>query len=273
MSRPKTPPNPKPAARVADLLAASDPASVELREEHARKHFERTRNKPARPSARVAALVEKGTRGEKSPSPSARAVRTADAKPHEHEGPTRSLVLNAFVHQLGSERLISIDAVVLHEEDLAPKLFELSRRYMARLLMLIGHADTALAVAPMLRPVVNAEGARLHIRQAAKEPGALGAIARDYVAYRERHGNPAKDDRHASCVMAAFAGKLLTYAEARLGEHVRDEVRESLEALLESERVAAARKRRPPPRARPDENLPEPVPSRQQSSSSKGRPR
>ncbi|EYF02349.1 hypothetical protein [Chondromyces apiculatus] len=253
MSRAKTPPpNTAPAARMAELLAATEPEAAEVLGEHARKHFERTRKKAARAPVPLKELVQKATKGAQSRAQDAQDAQTevaAGERSYQHEGPTKSKVLNAFVHELGSERLVSVDTAVLHEEVLAPKLFELARRYMVRLLMIIGRTDTALGVAPMVRPVVNEMGARLHLRQAAREQGALGDIARDYVERYERQGRPERDDREASCMMAAFAGRLLGYAEAKLGEHVRDEVREALLVMLESGRATSRRRRTPPRQA------------------------
>jgi len=241
MSRPKTPPKPSPAAEMAELLAATDPESAAKLAEHARRHAERARRARARAPVKLGATLAGPPRGPEA---------TGEERGYEHEGPTRSLVLNAFVHGFGGTGLVSVDVTVLYEETLAPKLVEIARRYMVHLLMIMGRMDTAMALAAKLPPVTNDAAARVHMRQAAQIEGAIGAIARDYLAYHEQRGKPERDDRYAHCVMATFAGKLLAYAEGQLGEHVRQEVRAALDGLLQGE--APPRQRRAGPRASPD---------------------
>jgi hypothetical protein len=156
--------------------------------------------------------------------------------------------LNAFLHELGWPGLVPVDAVVLNEHELAPRLFERARRYIVRQLMITGHTDAALALAPLLKPGPNARAARLYIRHAAQSRGALGAIARDYEEHRRQSGLPEEDDRLASCIMAAFAARWLAYAEGQLGPHVRDEVRSALGELLSEGKVPARRRRASGPR-------------------------
>ncbi len=236
MSRPKTPPNPSPAAAMAELLAATDPEAAAKLAEHARRHRERERERKARARkpVKLGAVLE-GPPGERAAK--------AEERVYRHEGPTRSPVLNAFVNAFGGSGLAPADVTVLYEQALAPKLVEVARRYMPHALMLIGAMDTALALSAKLPPVTNDAAARVYLRQAARTQGEIGAIARDYLAYHEHRKKPEQDDRYAHCMMAAFAGKLLAHAEAQLGEHVRKEVRAMLGELIETE--APPRQRRP----------------------------
>lgn len=222
MARTPPPSNAARAARLIRLLDADDPAAAEAREALARRHAERARKprKRARPAAAA-------------PPPS-----------YTHEEPTRSPVLNAFLHELGAQGIVSVDVTVLREHELAPRLVDIARGFMARQLLMAGKPEAALGVAARLKPVVNEAGARLLLRQAAHDQSRLGAIARDYAEYHAGQGRPEQDDRLASCMMAAFAGRWIAAAEATLGEHVRAEVRRALAEILD-EGDAGARRRKP----------------------------
>jgi hypothetical protein len=204
------------------LLEADDPAAAEAREALARRHAERAR----RPRKR------------------AKPATAAQPRSYTHEEPTRSPVLNAFLHELGAQGIVSVDVTVLREHQLAPRLVEIARGFLGRQLLLAGKPEAALAVAARLKPVVNEAGARLLLRQAAHDQSRLGEIARDYDEYHAGQGRPEQDDRLASCMMAAFAGRWIAAAEATLGEHVRAEVRRALAEILD-EGDAGARRRKP----------------------------
>lgn len=220
----RTPPssNAARAARLIRLLEAEDPAAAEARQALARRHEQRARK----------------------PRKRAKPVAAAEPRSYKHAEPTRSPVLNAFLHELGAQGIVAVDVTVLREHELAPKLVDIARGFLGRQLLLAGKPEEALAFEARLKPVVNEAGARVLLRQAAHDQSRLGEIARDYDEYHARRGRPEQDDRLASCMMAAFAGRWVAAAEATLGEHVRVEVRRALAEFLD-EGDSGARRRKP----------------------------
>ena len=212
MSGPRDPrlSNAEQAARLADLLVTEDPAGAEALAAGAARHFERTRRGRQRPHA----------------------AATAAPRVYLHEEPTGSPVLNAFLHQFGAGDLVPADVAVFDEHRLAPRLVECARRQLASMLAAGGDAETGLFFAGEIPPITSAHAARMYLRQAAAAgEGELGAIARDYEEHRRREGAPEHDDRLGSAIMAAFAGRLLSYATRILGTRVREDVRASLGKL------------------------------------------
>lgn len=220
------------AARLLELLSAADPEQAEQRARSAAQHFERERR--PRSSARQ--------RGAGASSPQGEAGARAERE-YLHRGPTRSAVLNAFLSELGGRTIVPVNATVYNEHTLAPRLVELARQRLPSMLLASGKTEAGLLLAGRLKPIENERAARLFLRQAAQQGSDLGAIARDYEAARGRAGAPEQDDLHASCIMAAFAGRMIALAERLLGPHVRDEVRDELSQWT-SEGSAAARRRR-----------------------------
>lgn len=208
------------AARLAALLASPDPAAAQARTQRAARHFDRTR------------------RG-RDAAPASKAMN-AEPRAYVHDTPTRSPVLNAFLHELRGDALIPVDVAVYDEHTLAPALLECARRYIAPMIAM-GDADLALTFAEQFPPIVGEAAARMYLRQAARVAGELGAMARDYAAHRDQAQAAQHDDRLASCIMAAFAGRMLAYAARRLGPHVRRDVRAELQRLTSEERAASRR--------------------------------
>jgi hypothetical protein len=162
------------------------------------------------------------------------AVRTAprDLASYLRPAPTRSRVLNAFLHEAASAAVAAPPVGVLDEQALAPKLVELARRYMEPMAAAAGNVEAALRIAAEVPEVTGERGARLVIRRALTDPGALGMIARDYDEHLEQAGAAAHDDLLASAMLAAFAGRIVAHAERLLGPHVRDEVTTALRGLV-----------------------------------------
>lgn len=221
------------AAKLLELLSAADPAQAEQRARSAAQHFERERR--PRSSAR-----RQRSAGTSSPQQEAGA---RGEREYLHRGPTRSLILNAFLSELGGRAIAPVNATVYNEHTLAPRLVELARQRLPSMLLASGQTEAGLLLAARLKPIENERAARLFLRQAAQQGSDLGAIARDYEAARGRAGAPEQDDLHASCIMAAFAGRMIALAERLLGPHVRDEVRDELSQWT-SEGTAATRRRR-----------------------------
>src|SRR5262245_13835619 len=127
MSRPPRPSTPTAvhAANLAELLVSTDPEAAEKLAANAARHFERARHLAGRPPVRVGeALREKaGQEG---------------ARNYLHRGPTRSPVLNAFLHAYGDPGLIAGMVSIPDEHLLAPRLVELARRYWPKMLLAAG---------------------------------------------------------------------------------------------------------------------------------------
>lgn len=204
-----------PAKRVSELVSGADPAEQKALAERHLARARRPKSVKAMPAARPA---ERG------------------AGTYLRPAPTRSRVLNAFVHEAGVAGLLSPDVTVLDEQTLAPRLVELARKYLAPMLAAAGNVEGALRIVAELPEVTSEPGARLVVRRALSAPGPLGAAARDYEEHRRKTGAPEHDDLEGQAILAAFAGRIVAQAERLLGPHVRDE-------------VAAALRRLAPPRA------------------------
>lgn len=157
-------------------------------------------------------------------------VGQTSKRTYHHAGPSRSLVLNAFLHELGALDLVPPGAALLNEHALAPGLVEFGRKYFFRALGAAGGVEKALALSAQTPAITNDRGAQLYLRQAVSTDGELGAIARDYEECAQR-GAPA-DARLASCIMATFAGRLVANAETILGLHLREELRGELGRMI-----------------------------------------
>jgi hypothetical protein len=225
MSRTKVP-SPSTAGRagqLARLLVSADPAHVQARASHATNHFERMRQGRSRTHA-------------------PHSTPEGSPRTYLYDSPTCSPVLNAFLHELGAAGSTPLQVAVYDEHTLAPRLIECARRHMPSMLVVAGGAETAMVFAEQFPSITNERAARMYLRQAARITGELGAIARDYESHRGQVGAQEQDDRLASCIMAAFAGRILAYMERRLGPHVRENVRAELEQLA-SKAQAPVRRR------------------------------
>ena len=206
------PPNPGfgPAKRVTEIVSGEDPATQKALAERHQARTRRPRSVKAMPAVH----------------PEARGATT-----YLRVGPTRSRVLNAFLHEAGVAGLLAPDVIVLDEQALAPKLVELARKYFAPMLAAAGTVEGALRIAADLPPVTGERGARLVVRRALSAPGPLGAAARDYEEHRRKTATPEQDDLEGQAILAAFAGRIVAQAERLLGPYVRDEVRTTLRSL------------------------------------------
>lgn len=217
------------AARLVTLLGAvaeegGDEKAAKVAAQAAERHAARARGKGKTP----------------------RAGKPAKSPTYLHDRPTRSRVLNAFLHALGGAELVSEEVIVPEEHALAPRLLELSRRYVAPLAAAAGSVEAALRIAEESAPIANELAARRFLRWArgrSGSPSALAAIAADYEKHRQRAGAPERDDVLGAAIMAAFAGRLVAYAERMLGPHVRAEVKKALAGLTAEGRAHARRGR------------------------------
>lgn len=222
------------AARLSALLAPENPDAAEALAASAARHVARARQARSRAPAAVEAAQEL------TPTPPPVGVRVA--RRYAHKGPTRSLVLNAFLHALGQPNLVLPSTPVLNEQTLAPRLLEATRHLWAHVMRDAGDPEAALRLVTEIPPITNDRAARFHLRRAVGLDNELGEIARDYEEHRSRLGDPESDDRQAGCIMAAFAGCLAAHVEQRLGPHIVDEVGASLRRLL-AEGAAPPRRR------------------------------
>jgi hypothetical protein len=216
------------AARLVQLLGAvvepgDDDASAKVVAQAAKRHASRARQ-----------------RGKNT-----RAATSEKGRTYLHDRPTRSRVLNAFLHEIGGEALVDEGVEVPDEHTLAPRLLEGARGYLAPLVAATGSAEVALRIATESVPITNELAARRFLRWAAGAAGggALSAIADHYDKHRRRAGAPERDDLLAAAIMAAFAGRIIVYAQRLLGPHVRAEVKRSLERLTVEGRARARRQR------------------------------
>jgi hypothetical protein len=208
----RQPVDPAHLAHLADLVAASDPARVQS----PGAPGARFRRKPVR----VAALPH-GPRPAPPPAP----------RVYVHEGPTGSVVLNAFLREVGEHGLVQATVTIPNARELAPKLVECARRWWPRMLSFQGVHELAAAIERETGPITNEAAARFLMHRAVAEADDLGAIVRDYEEHRSRAGHPERDDRLAACMMAAFAGRMLHVAAEVVGSHVGDELRRELRRL------------------------------------------
>ncbi|WP_437682139.1 hypothetical protein [Sorangium sp. So ce131] len=230
------------AAKLVELLGATDPAAAQERQGSAARHFERARApRPRAPAKPDAAPPPAGT---SAPGGAATRSGAGAARVYQHAGPTRSPVLNAFLNELGGdlEKLVDADVHVFDEHTLAPRLVELARQRLVSMLLAQGRTEAGLMLS-QLPPIANELAARHFMRQAVHADGGLGAITRDYGRHHRRSGSPDRDDLHAGCIMATFAGRLNAMAEKLLGAHVRVDLRAELERLTSQGRPPARRPR------------------------------
>ncbi|MRG94073.1 hypothetical protein GF068_19425 [Polyangium spumosum] len=195
---------------MTELVSGADPATQKALADRHLARARRPRSVKAMPAARPA---ERGSGTYLRPAP------------------TRSRVLNAFLHEAGVAGLLSPDVHVLDEQKLAPRLVELARRYFAPMLAAAGNVEGALRIVAELPEVTSERGARLVVRRALSAPGPLGAAARDYEEHRRKTSAPEHDDLEGQAILAAFAGRIVAQAERLLGPHVREEVGATLRKL------------------------------------------
>lgn len=251
MSRPprSSTPTAVHAANLAELLVSTDPEAAEKLAANAARHFERARHLAGRPPVRVGEAFPNvgAASGPHTPGPAVRALREKagqeGARNYLHRGPTRSPVMNAFLHAYGDPGVIAGMVSIPDEHRLAPRLVELARRYWPKMLLAAGDVPAMLAIAEKTAPIENEEAARFLMRRAAGPRGTLAAIARDYEAHRRERGREAPDDRPGQCMMAAFAGQMIGYAARLLGHHVREDLRAALERLCVAASGAPVRQR------------------------------
>jgi hypothetical protein len=211
----------------------------------------------ADPATELAAAAEharaRGPRLRKATGSGVARPPSRPAPTYQHDTPTRSAVLNAFLHEIGVLGLVRAEAGVIDEHLLAARLVEHARRLWMQALALKGHADQAREVKRYTAPVANDTAAAFLIKRATASHGKLGQIARDH----EAEGDPAR----ARCVMAAFAGRLAGLAVERLGAHALEDLRQDLRGLTTA-RSPLARRRAVRAEGRPaDERAPEAPPA------------
>ena len=214
------------AAQLSALLSGEDPAAAARVAESAARHVARARQ------ARNAGPHALRAHFEADASPAPPAVAAEGARTYVHQGPTRSLVLNAFLHATGQPGLVAANCSVFNEHTLAPRLLECTRRFWAHVMVNAGDVAAALRLEAEIPPIENDRAARFHLRRALWLRDELGDIARDYEQHRSRLPDLDPDDREAGCIMAAFAGRLVVLVEERLGAYVLDDVRWALSRLL-----------------------------------------
>jgi hypothetical protein len=212
------------AAQLSALLSGADPAAAAAVAASAARHVARARH------ARATAPHAIHAHFEQSPAPPP--VTSSGARVYTHEGPTRSLVLNAFLHELGQPALVPANSTVFNEHTLAPRLLECTRRYWSHVMVSAGDVDAALRLEAEIPPIGNERAARFHLRRALQLRDELGDIARDYEEHRSQLPEASGDDRQAGCMMAAFAGRLVVLVEQRLGPYIFEDVRWALGRLL-----------------------------------------
>lgn len=212
------------AAQLSALLSGEDPAAAAAVAASAARHVARARH------ARKAAPHALQSLFEQSPLPPP--ASSSGARCYTHEGPTRSLVLNAFLHQIGQPGIVPASSSVFNEQTLAPRLLECTRRYWSQVMVSAGDVDAALRLEGELPPIANERAARFHLRRALHLRDELGDIARDYEEHRSQLPESVGDDRQAGCILAAFAGRVVVLVEQRLGHYILDDVRWALGRLL-----------------------------------------
>ncbi len=213
------------AARLSALLAPENPDAAEALAASAARHVARARQARSRAPAALDHPAQ-----ELTPTPPP--VGARETRQYAHKGPTRSLVLNAFLHALGQPSLVLPSTPVLNEHTLAPRLLESTRHLWAHVMRDAGDSAAALRLVTEVPPITNDRAARFHLRRAVSLDNELGEIARDYEEHRSRVGSPEIDDRQAGCIMATFAGCLAAHVEQRLGPHILEDVEASLRRLL-----------------------------------------
>lgn len=220
------------AAQLSALLSGEEPAAAAAVAASAARHVARARH------ARATAPHALQAHFEQPPA------APHGARGYLHEGPTRSLVLNAFLHEIGQPGFVPANCSVFNEHTLAPRLLECTRRYWSHVMVNAGDVEAALRLEAEIPPIQNERAARFHLRRARELRDELGELARAYEEHRSRLPEPAADDREGGCIMAAFAGRLVVLVEQRLGPYVFEDVRWALGRLL-AEGPPARRPRNP----------------------------
>lgn len=224
------------------MLAGEDPDAARALAEGSANHFQRTRlRSPARRAPAAATAGTEEARPTSKPLVPQRAPKEPTERTYRHEGPTRSLVLNAFVHAFEAFGFVGENATVFDEHLLAVRLLDFSRPYWARILFARREAASALAVMTEVPPITNELGARFYLKRWAQVRGELGGIARAYFALRRQKGDPESDDLRMHCVMATFAARVLRCAEEAVGPYVREDVRAELRRLAVESSAAGRR--------------------------------
>src|SRR4051812_603760 len=100
------------AAQLSALLSGEDPAAAAAVAASAARHVARARHARSTAPQALRALFDQ------SPAPPDAASNAP--RRYVHEGPTRSLVLNAFLHELGQPGLVPANCSVFNEHTLAP---------------------------------------------------------------------------------------------------------------------------------------------------------
>jgi hypothetical protein len=212
------------AAQLSALLSAEDPTAAAAVAASAARHVARARHARSRAPSALGAVLDH--------SPPPPLVAPTAPRKYAHPAPTRSLVLNAFLHEIGQPGLVPANSSVFNEHTLAPRLLECTRRYWSQVMVSAGDVAAALRLEAEIPPILNDRAARFHLRRALSAPGELGDIARDYEAHRGLIAELSPDDREAGCIMAAFAGRLVALVEQRLGPYILEDVRWALGRLL-----------------------------------------
>jgi hypothetical protein len=220
------------AARLSALLAPENADAAAALAASAARHVARARQARQAQGPLPVALVFPSTLGDQELTPTPPPVGVVSARKYVHKGPTRSLVLNAFLHAVGQLGLVLPSTPVLNEQTLAPRLLECTRRHWAHLMMSAGDVDAALRLEAEVPPITNELAARFHLQRAVGVTGEIGEIAREYQQHRSLLGDPERDDREGGCIMATFAGRLVAHLDERLGPHVVDDVRAALRRIL-----------------------------------------
>src|SRR3954453_16935801 len=86
------------AAQLSALLSGEDPAAAAAVAASAARHVARARQARGRGPHAIQALFDQ--------SPAAPSAAPGGPRVYAHEGPTRSLVLNAFLHEIGQPGLV-----------------------------------------------------------------------------------------------------------------------------------------------------------------------
>ena len=262
MSSASPPPDPR---RLAALFAASDPEAARDLAAAAAQHQAHTRRShPPAPlrgtevaahralpgallvggseAPEIAAAAAQHQASTRAPrgrraAPAAEAARSAPPRQYLHRAPTRSPVLNAFLHEIGSLGLVRADVGVTEEHLLAPRLLEQARRLWLQAMLLMGKTEELRQVRRYTAIVENDAAADFLLQRATRAPGKLGAIARDHESLSEE-----ADPLLRHCVRAAFAGCLAALAVERTGVHALEDLKAELGRLT---MVAGRGQRRP----------------------------
>jgi len=222
MKSPSQPPSPED---LDVLLGAAYPEAIERRAKVAARHQRKVRS--------VGSLrLVKDVFADRDAAERQRAA----PRVYLHDRPTRSRVLNAFLHELGET--YSARARVVDERALAFELFGVARPYLVRMLVR-DNVQAALRFATELDGASNEGMARLALPQVAKaRAGELTVIARDH---EQRRAVAPAGDLLSSCIVATFAARIVLYAERLQGPHAREDALGAVRRLLNRPVASAGR--------------------------------